>query len=271
MPSLVAAAALLVDYILTVAVSVAAGVLALTSAAPSLAGHEVELSLGFIVAADGREPARGPGVGLALRPPDLRLRRRRCSCWSGPGSRSARPARARRRAGPDPLAAGVGAVGVIVVLRAFASGAAALTGVEAISNGVSAFRPPQARNAARTLARDGRDRDHACSSASPTSRLTWTRSRAGASPSSRRSRGRLSRPRRRRRPVLRRAGAHVRDPRPRREHVVPGLPATGRGARARPLLPAPVREPRRPARLLERDRRPRRDRVAADLASSTRT
>ena len=49
MPSLVAAAALLVDYILTVAVSVAAGVLALTSAAPSLAGHEVGLSLGFVV------------------------------------------------------------------------------------------------------------------------------------------------------------------------------------------------------------------------------
>src|SRR5205809_3617812 len=45
LPSLVAAGALLVDYILTVAVSVAAGVLALTSAAPSLAGHEVTLSL----------------------------------------------------------------------------------------------------------------------------------------------------------------------------------------------------------------------------------
>ena len=40
---------------------------------------------------------------------------------------------------------------MLVVLRAFASGSAALTGVEAISNGVGAFRPPQARNAARTL------------------------------------------------------------------------------------------------------------------------
>ena len=59
---------------------------------------------------------------------------------------------ARRRDVPDPVAAGAaGAVGVLVVLRAFASGAAALTGVEAISNGVGAFRPPQARNAARTL------------------------------------------------------------------------------------------------------------------------
>jgi amino acid transporter len=49
LPSLVAAAALLVDYVLTVAVSVTAGVLALTSAAPSLEPHKVGLSLGFVV------------------------------------------------------------------------------------------------------------------------------------------------------------------------------------------------------------------------------
>src|SRR5438477_6114073 len=49
LPSLVAAAALLVDYVLTVAVSVAAGVLAITSTAPSLAAHKVGISLGFIV------------------------------------------------------------------------------------------------------------------------------------------------------------------------------------------------------------------------------
>ena len=52
----------------------------------------------------------------------------------------------------DPIALGpAGAVGAIVVLRAFASGSSALTGVEAIANGVSAFRHPQAENAARTL------------------------------------------------------------------------------------------------------------------------
>src|SRR5205807_285338 len=49
------------------------------------------------------------------------------------------------------VAAGAGAVGVFVLVRAFASGAVALTGVEAISNGVSAFRPPKGRNAAGTL------------------------------------------------------------------------------------------------------------------------
>ena len=52
---------------------------------------------------------------------------------------------------PHPVAAGAGAVTLFVLLRAFASGSAALTGVEAISNGVSAFRHPQAKNAAKTL------------------------------------------------------------------------------------------------------------------------
>ncbi len=52
----------------------------------------------------------------------------------------------------DPIAVGTaGSVGVLVVLRAFASGAAALTGVESISNGVGAFKSPQGQNAARTL------------------------------------------------------------------------------------------------------------------------
>jgi hypothetical protein len=52
---------------------------------------------------------------------------------------------------PDPITAGTGAITLFVVLRAFASGAAALTGVESISNGVNAFRPPAGKNAARTL------------------------------------------------------------------------------------------------------------------------
>ena len=71
--------------------------------------------------------------------------------------------------------------------------------------------------------------------------------------------------------VLRRPGLHARDPDPRGEHVVPGLPAARRAARARPLLPAAVREPRRPARLLERDHPRRRARGGADRRSSRRT
>ena len=54
--------------------------------------------------------------------------------------------------------AGVGAVTVFVLLRAFASGSTALTGVEAIANGVNAFRRPHGRNAAKTLAFSGRSR-----------------------------------------------------------------------------------------------------------------
>src|SRR5207248_509726 len=52
---------------------------------------------------------------------------------------------------PHPLPVGAGAIGLFVLLKAFASGSAALTGVESISNGVSAFRRPQARNASQTL------------------------------------------------------------------------------------------------------------------------
>jgi amino acid transporter len=54
-------------------------------------------------------------------------------------------------AGASAAAAGMGPVGIFLILRAFASGSAALTGVEAVSNGVSAFEPPEAKNAAKTL------------------------------------------------------------------------------------------------------------------------
>ena len=85
MPSLVAAAALLVDYILTVAVSVAAGVLALTSAAPSLAGHEVDA-----LASPSSSCSRSSTCAAsASRASSSRFRptrsSRRCSCWSATG------------------------------------------------------------------------------------------------------------------------------------------------------------------------------------------
>ncbi len=97
LPSLVAAAALLTDYILTVAVSVAAGVLALTSAATSLRGHELD-ALDRVRAADrGRESARRAGgrdpvrdSDLCVRDVDLRADHRRLRA-------SARPVRARPR------------------------------------------------------------------------------------------------------------------------------------------------------------------------------
>src|SRR6266540_3341983 len=145
MPSLVAAAALLVDYILTVAVSVAAGVLALTSAAPSLADHKVVLSLGFVVLLTlvNLRGVRESGIAFALPTYSFVAL---MYVLAGVGIAKCAAGSCPRAEVPDPVAMGTaGAVGVFVLVRAFASGAVALTGVEAISNGVGAFRPPKGK------------------------------------------------------------------------------------------------------------------------------
>jgi amino acid transporter len=151
LPSLVAAAALLVDYVLTVAVSVAGGIFAITSAVSGLAPYRVELSLaaiGLIALVNLRGvkeagflfaiPTYGFIVALYIA---IGTGIARCTVGTCPHA-----------VAPNPLAAGAGAVGVLVLLRAFSSGASALTGVEAIANGVNAFKRPQSANAARTLA-----------------------------------------------------------------------------------------------------------------------
>ena len=151
-PGLVAAAALLTDYVLTVSVSVAAGVFAITSAAPELADIRVPLSLGFValVTLANLRGVRESGILFAI--PTyafitsifvmLVVGLARCATGGCP-----------QVPFPEhPEAVGeAAAVGLFVILHAFSSGATALTGVEAISNGVPAFRRPQSRNAARTL------------------------------------------------------------------------------------------------------------------------
>jgi amino acid transporter len=150
MASLVGAAALLVDYILTVAVSVAAGILAITSLAPSVASHKVALSLaavGLLTLVNLRG-VRESGIAFALPTYSFVIAMYvlvaagigKCVVGSCP-----------QAAVPHPVAVGSGAIGVFLLVRAFASGAVALTGVEAISNGVGAFRPPKGKNAAATL------------------------------------------------------------------------------------------------------------------------
>jgi amino acid transporter len=146
LPSLVAAAALLVDYVLTVAVSVTAGVLAVTSAAPSLENHKVSLSLFFVLLLTvvNLRGVRESGFVFALPTYGFAVVMyaliatgiARCADGTCPQATI-----------PHPLAAGAGTLGLLVVLRAFASGASALTGVESISNGVNAFRRPHGRNA----------------------------------------------------------------------------------------------------------------------------
>jgi amino acid transporter len=149
---LVAAAALLTDYVLTVAVSIVAGVLAMTSAAPGLAPFRVEISILFIIliALANLRGVRESGIlfavptyaFIALMLTTILVGLVRCvgGC----------PA-AEHVTGRPGLATAAGAVGLFTVLRAFSSGATALTGVEAIADGVAAFRRPQAKNAAETL------------------------------------------------------------------------------------------------------------------------
>jgi amino acid transporter len=149
-PSLLAAASLLVDYVLTVAVSVASGVLAIASAAPALGSYETELSVAAVIVISlvNLRGVRESGIAFALPTygfivflyAALLTGIGRCASGSCPHAVT-----------PHALPAGGGTVGVLLLLRAFASGASALTGVEAIANGVNAFRRPQSRNAGRTL------------------------------------------------------------------------------------------------------------------------
>src|SRR6266446_4081333 len=148
-PGLVAAAALLVDYVLTVSVSVAAGVAAVTSAMPHLAAHKVAIGVVFVAAIalanirGVRESGRIFAVptyffivsfGVLLAGGFYRL-----------VTGTLEPVTE-----PPPVA--LEALTWFLVLRAFSSGCTAMTGTEAISNGIPAFRAPESRNAAITLA-----------------------------------------------------------------------------------------------------------------------
>ena len=151
--ALVAAAALLVDYTMTVVVSIVAGVFAIGSAFPVANDHKVLLSIGFVwlVTIANLRGARESGtlfaiptygfVAAILATIAIGL----YQCVGGcPATAPVEPI-----ANAATVAT---AIGVFAVLKAFSSGATALTGVEAISNGVPAFRRPQATNAAETLA-----------------------------------------------------------------------------------------------------------------------
>jgi amino acid transporter len=151
LPSLVGAAALLIDYVLTVAVSIAAGIFAVTSLAPSLSSHKVVLSLaclGVIVLVNLRG-VRESGLAFALPTYGFVTV---MFALVGVGLVKTILGHPPHAVVPSPIAAGTGGVTLFVLLRAFSSGSTALTGVEAIANGVNAFRKPHGRNAATTLA-----------------------------------------------------------------------------------------------------------------------
>jgi amino acid transporter len=151
LPSLVGAAALLTDYVLTVAVSISAGIFAVTSFAPSLSGIKVALSLGcllLIVLANLRG-VRESGLLFAI-PTYLFVTAVGVLVVAGVVELAT--GHAHHAVVPHALPVGTGTITLFVLLRAFSSGSTALTGVEAIANGVNAFRKPHGKNAAATLA-----------------------------------------------------------------------------------------------------------------------
>ena len=148
-PGLVAAAAILTDYVLTVAVSITAGTVAITSALPGLADHRVPIAVvlvGFVMLANLRGVKEAgtlfaiPTYGfVAIVAVTLIMGFARCMG----GCPEAATAHLEIEAEAT--------LSLFLLLRAFSSGATALTGVEAIADGVQAFRRPQAKNAATTL------------------------------------------------------------------------------------------------------------------------
>lgn len=146
---LVAAAALLTDYVLTVAVSVAAGVQQVTSMVPRLAPHAEGLCVLAIAAITVANLRGARESGRLFAVPTYLFILSVCGLIAAGVTGVASGAASHMR--PTTVPPPVEALTAFLVLRAFASGCAALTGVEAISNGVQAFEPPEARNAARTL------------------------------------------------------------------------------------------------------------------------
>jgi len=148
--ALVAAAALLIDYTLTVAVSIAAGVAAVTSAFPALHVNRVELSLVFLaILAIGnlrgiRESGRIFSVPTYFFIVMILI-------LLGVGVWRYVTGTIHPIAAEHPLAIGSSTLGLFMLLTAFSNGCTAMTGVEAVSNGVPAFRPPEAANAVKTL------------------------------------------------------------------------------------------------------------------------
>ena len=162
MPGLVAAAALLTDYILTVAVSISSGVAAITSAYPSLAPHAVAIcSLSILLLATvNLRGVRESGAAFSI--PTYAfivmmlalLGTGAYRYWSGHELVSITapfkvdPVSARQHGGLSPLSS---LALIYLLMRGFAEGCAAMTGTEAISNGVMAFKSPAQKNAATTL------------------------------------------------------------------------------------------------------------------------
>lgn len=153
LPGLIAGGALLIDYILTVAVSISAGTAAITSAFPAVLPYKVEIAVAFVVILAffnlrGLKEAGAVFAGptfffLGMLTITILAGLYRQFFGGGiPVTPHALPG------GAEGTAA---ALGLFIIMRAFASGCTAMTGVEAIANGVQAFKKPESANARKTL------------------------------------------------------------------------------------------------------------------------
>jgi amino acid transporter len=150
--SLLAAAALLADYILTAAVGISAGVGALVSAAPSLLPHTVSICVGILIVITILNLRGVHDAGLAFAVPTyLFVGTLLITIVAGVFRVALSGGHPTPVAPLPPPPHMTEAVSYWLLLKVFASGCTALTGVEAVSNGVKAFREPAVKNAQRTL------------------------------------------------------------------------------------------------------------------------
>jgi amino acid transporter len=148
LPSLIAAGGLMTDYVLTVAVSISAGIAAITSAMPRLADDTVPLGLAAIAILLAGNLRGVREAGALFSAPTyafvLAVFALVCVGLVDAAGRGFVPPHV---VGLEPIEG----ITVLLVLRAFSSGATAMTGIEAISNAVPAFQPPASRNARMVL------------------------------------------------------------------------------------------------------------------------
>ena len=150
-PGLVSAAALLVDYVLTVSVSVSAGILALASAFPALQGITVELIVVAIILVMivNMRGVRESGTIFAIPTYAFVVG---ALALVAVGVLQVILGTPPQVTGVPASVPGVETLTLLIVLRAFADGSSAMTGTEAVANGVPAFKPPEWQNARRTMA-----------------------------------------------------------------------------------------------------------------------
>ena len=149
---LLAATALMIDYVLTAAVGISAGVGALVSAIPKLQPYTLMLCLAILllITLVNLRGSRETGAVFML-PTYLFLGTLGTTIVAGIGKAILSAGHPTPVEAPPALPAATAAVGLWLLLRAFASGCTAMTGVEAVSNGVTAFREPVVQTARRTL------------------------------------------------------------------------------------------------------------------------